>query len=119
MDRFQQLRLLEAILFATAEPVREKDLAARMPLPLPQDISDELERRLGVRITKVHVEIRGEDLPPTTADVSSGWKGSTNKRTIGAGKKKTLKLNFAKKAAANGYDITATFESGCTVNVTQ
>ena len=39
-----------------------EDLAARMPLPLPQDISDELERRLGVRITKVHVEIRGEDI---------------------------------------------------------
>lgn len=39
-----------------------EDLAARMPLPLPQDISDELQRRLGVRITKVHVEIRGEDI---------------------------------------------------------
>ncbi len=31
MDRFQQLRLLEAILFASAEPVREKALIARMP----------------------------------------------------------------------------------------
>lgn len=39
-----------------------EDLATRMPLPLPQDISDELQRRLGVRITKVHVEIRGEDI---------------------------------------------------------
>ncbi len=30
-DRFQLLRLLEAILFATAEPLSEKDLAGRMP----------------------------------------------------------------------------------------
>lgn len=31
MDRFQQLRLLEAILFASAEPVRAKTLEERMP----------------------------------------------------------------------------------------
>lgn len=37
-----------------------EDLAARMPMPLPPEISRELEQRLGVRITKVHVEIRGE-----------------------------------------------------------
>ncbi len=30
-DRFQLLRLLEAILFATSEPLSEKDLAGRMP----------------------------------------------------------------------------------------
>ncbi|MBL9035784.1 MAG: SMC-Scp complex subunit ScpB [Rhodospirillaceae bacterium] len=30
-DRFQLLRLLEAILFATAEPLSEKELAGRMP----------------------------------------------------------------------------------------
>ena len=30
-DRFQLLRLLEAILFATSEPSSEKDLAGRMP----------------------------------------------------------------------------------------
>jgi len=30
-DRFQLLRLLEAILFAATEPVAEKDLAGRMP----------------------------------------------------------------------------------------
>jgi len=31
MDEFQALRLLEAILFAAAEPLAEKDLAARLP----------------------------------------------------------------------------------------
>jgi len=31
MDRFQQLRLLEAILFASTEPVTEKHLTGRMP----------------------------------------------------------------------------------------
>ncbi len=46
MDRFQQLRLLEAILFATAEPVREKDIAARMPDDA--DIKGLLEELQGV-----------------------------------------------------------------------
>lgn len=31
MDRFELLRLLEAILFGTGEPLSERDLAARMP----------------------------------------------------------------------------------------
>ena len=31
MDRFQQLRLLEAIVFASSEPVSERVLAARLP----------------------------------------------------------------------------------------
>lgn len=31
LDRFQQLRLLEAVLFATAEPLSERSIAARMP----------------------------------------------------------------------------------------
>jgi len=31
MDRFQQIRLLEAIVFASAEPVSERVLAARLP----------------------------------------------------------------------------------------
>lgn len=46
MDRFQQLRLLEAILFATAEPLREKDIAARMPDDA--DIKGLLEELQGV-----------------------------------------------------------------------
>ena len=31
MNRFELLRLLEAILFGTCEPLSERDLAARMP----------------------------------------------------------------------------------------
>ena len=31
MDRFQQIRLLEAIVFASAEPVSERVLADRLP----------------------------------------------------------------------------------------
>ena len=31
MDRFQQIRLLEAIIFASAEPVAERVLAERLP----------------------------------------------------------------------------------------
>tara|TARA_Y100001934_G_scaffold248345_1_gene308828 strand:- start:311 stop:943 length:633 start_codon:yes stop_codon:yes gene_type:complete len=31
MDRFELMRLLEAILFGTSEPLSERDLAARMP----------------------------------------------------------------------------------------
>ncbi len=38
-----------------------EDIAARLPAPLPADLSEELERRLGVRITGVHVELLGED----------------------------------------------------------
>jgi len=38
-----------------------EDLAARLPQPFPSDVSAELERRLGVRITRVHVELFGED----------------------------------------------------------
>ena len=41
-----------------------EDLAARLPDPVPVEVRAELERRLGVRITRVHVELRGEDVCP-------------------------------------------------------
>lgn len=46
MDRFQQLRLLEAILFASASPVTEKSLTGRMPEDA--DINGLLEELQGI-----------------------------------------------------------------------
>ena len=45
MDRFELMRLLEAILFATSEPLSERDLGARMPADA--DISGMLEELRG------------------------------------------------------------------------
>jgi Fe2+ or Zn2+ uptake regulation protein len=41
-----------------------EDLADRLPEPVPADLRRELEHRLGVRITQVHVELRGESASP-------------------------------------------------------
>jgi segregation and condensation protein B len=46
MDRFQQIRLLEAIVFASAEPVAERVLAAR--LPEGANVSELLEELRGM-----------------------------------------------------------------------
>ena len=46
MDRFQQLRLLEAIVFASSEPVSERVLAAR--LPEGANVSELLEELRGI-----------------------------------------------------------------------
>ena len=46
MDRFQQIRLLEAIVFASAEPVSERVLASR--LPEGSDVSELLEELRGM-----------------------------------------------------------------------
>lgn len=46
MDRFQQIRLLEAIIFASAEPVAERVLAGR--LPEGSNIGDLLEELRGM-----------------------------------------------------------------------
>ena len=45
MDRFELMRLLEAILFGTSEPLSERDLGARMPADA--DISGMLEELRG------------------------------------------------------------------------
>lgn len=46
MDRFQQIRLLEAIIFASADPVSERVLAAR--LPEGANVADLLEELRGM-----------------------------------------------------------------------
>ena len=46
MDRFQQLRLLEAIVFASSDPVNERVLAAR--LPEGANVSELLEELRGI-----------------------------------------------------------------------
>lgn len=57
MDRFQQLRLLEAILFASAEPVTVKQLTGRMPEGVDLDsLLEELQgmyANRGVTLNKV------------------------------------------------------------------
>jgi segregation and condensation protein B len=56
-DRFQLLRLLEALLFASTEPVAEKVLKARLPADtdLPGLLSElaETYANRGVNLTKI------------------------------------------------------------------
>ena len=58
-DRFQLLRLLEAILFASAEPMTEKTLATR--LPEGADVPGLLQELLGLYANRgVHLLQLGE-----------------------------------------------------------
>src|SRR5690606_33224470 len=57
-ERFQLLRLLEACLFATAEPVSERDLAARLPegvavAELLEELAGIYANR-GVNLVRIH-----------------------------------------------------------------
>lgn len=57
MDRFQQIRLIEAIIFASAEPVSEKVLASRLPEgsnigELLEELRGMYENR-GVHLTRI------------------------------------------------------------------
>ena len=57
MDRFQQIRLLEAIIFASAEPVAERVLAERLPegsniMELLEELRGMYENR-GVNLVRV------------------------------------------------------------------
>ncbi len=77
MDRFEQLRLLEALLFSAREPVLEKHLAERMPTDA--DLTGLLEElqamyaNRGVQLRKIEVSKSENSWAFRTADDLAGY----------------------------------------------
>ncbi len=55
------------------------------------------------------------DFAPTSAVIAGGWEGDLSKRTIKAGETDLLKLKFADDAILGDYEITVTFDQGCSI----
>ena len=92
-QRAEELRLLEAMLFASAEPLDEKDLAARLPeyVDLPETLTRLQEDYAGRGVNLVR--IGGKWTFRTAADLS--WllsKESTEKRKLSRAAIETLAI---------------------------
>src|SRR3569623_2083911 len=86
-DRFQLLRLVEALLFASVEPISEKVLKARLPkgADLPGLLSElaELYSNRGVNLTKIEDRWAFRTAPDLAAMLSIERK--VNKKLSRAG----------------------------------
>ncbi|MTI10701.1 SMC-Scp complex subunit ScpB [Curvivirga aplysinae] len=77
MDRFEQIRLLEALLFAAQEPIREKQLAERMPSDadlngLLQELQSMYANR-GVQLRRIEISKNENAWAFRTADDLSSY----------------------------------------------